>query len=58
MAFSHAKVLGKRGEQMIQRLIELGEGYADIYELCELAENMTDRITHFVSLRTEKVAGR
>ncbi|WP_026570474.1 MULTISPECIES: hypothetical protein [Sediminibacillus] len=39
---------------MIQRLIELGEGYADIYELCELAENMTDRITHFVSLRTEK----
>ncbi|SDL77547.1 DUF7147 family protein [Sediminibacillus halophilus] len=39
---------------MIQRLIELGDGYADIYELCELAKKMPERVIHFVSLRTEK----
>ncbi|WP_053219868.1 DUF7147 family protein [Virgibacillus senegalensis] len=39
---------------MIQRFVELGNGYADLYELCELAEHMPDRISHFVSLRTEK----
>ncbi|MFJ7825067.1 hypothetical protein SAMN05518871_101400 [Psychrobacillus sp. OK028] len=29
---------------MIQRFIELGEGYGDIYELCELAKVNKDRI--------------
>lgn len=29
---------------MIQRFIELGEGYGDIYELCELAKVNRDRI--------------
>lgn len=29
---------------MIQRFIELGEGYGDIYELCELARVNRDRI--------------
>ncbi|MCK1996276.1 hypothetical protein SAMN04487786_1495 [Paenisporosarcina quisquiliarum] len=29
---------------MIQRFIELGEGYGDIYELCELARVNKDRI--------------
>lgn len=31
---------------MIQRFIELGEGYGDIYELCELARVNKERLHH------------
>ncbi|MCT2538080.1 methylthioribose kinase [Aquibacillus koreensis] len=39
---------------MIQKCIELGEGYADIYELIELAKRMPERIEHFVAIHTTK----
>ncbi len=38
---------------MIQRFIELGEGYSDIYELIEIAETNADRLTRFIALKTK-----
>ncbi|WP_053366087.1 DUF7147 family protein [Bacillus sp. FJAT-27245] len=38
---------------MIQRFIELGRGYGDLYELIEIAESSSHRITHFLALHTE-----
>ncbi|WP_088104983.1 DUF7147 family protein [Halalkalibacter urbisdiaboli] len=37
---------------MIQRFIELGEGYSDIYELIEIAKSNKDRIHRFLRLDT------
>ncbi len=37
---------------MIQRFIELGEGFADIYELIELAHSSKHRVKHLLSLHT------
>ena len=37
---------------MIQRFIELGEGYSDIYELLELIKNNKDRISNLFELHT------
>lgn len=42
---------------MIQRFIELGEGYGDVFELCELARTNQARIHHafrFVSSKEDK----
>ncbi|MFJ7970635.1 methylthioribose kinase [Psychrobacillus sp. NPDC096389] len=42
---------------MIQRFIELGEGYADVFELCELTRLNKNRIHHafiFTSKKEEK----
>ncbi|MBM7701748.1 DUF7147 family protein [Metabacillus iocasae] len=39
---------------MIQRFIELGEGYSDIYELFEIAQNNAHRLSHLVMLQTIK----
>ncbi|HWO95108.1 MAG TPA: methylthioribose kinase [Bacillus sp. (in: firmicutes)] len=39
---------------MIQRFIELGEGYSDIYELFELAKSNRHRLAHLLMLRTTK----
>ncbi|WP_110112946.1 methylthioribose kinase [Bacillus sp. CGMCC 1.16541] len=39
---------------MIQRFIELGEGYSDIYELFEIAKNNEHRLSHLLMLRTIK----
>ncbi|MBM7659483.1 hypothetical protein JOC85_000250 [Bacillus mesophilus] len=39
---------------MIQRFIELGEGYSDIYELLEIATSNQHRIKHLVALHTTK----
>lgn len=39
---------------MIQKFIELGEGYADIYELIEMGERMPDRIQHAIAFYCEK----
>ncbi|RWZ60716.1 methylthioribose kinase [Halobacillus fulvus] len=39
---------------MIQKFIELGEGYADIYELLELGDRMPDRIQHAIAFYSEK----
>ncbi|UOQ93063.1 methylthioribose kinase [Halobacillus shinanisalinarum] len=39
---------------MIQKFIELGEGYADIYELIELGRQMPDRIQHAIAFYSEK----
>jgi hypothetical protein len=38
---------------MIQRFIELGEGYSDIYELIELAKVNQHRLHHMMALHTE-----
>jgi hypothetical protein len=38
---------------MIQRFIELGEGYSDIYELLELAKSNHHRLNHMMALHTE-----
>jgi hypothetical protein len=37
---------------MIQRFIELGEGYSDIYELLELAKANQHRLLHLMALHT------
>ncbi|AZB42815.1 methylthioribose kinase [Bacillus sp. FJAT-42376] len=37
---------------MIQRFIELGEGYSDLYELLELIRYQNDRISSFLALNT------
>ncbi|TYR82613.1 methylthioribose kinase [Priestia megaterium] len=37
---------------MIQRFIELGQGYSDIYELFEIAKNNKSRLVHLIMLRT------
>ncbi|MFC3882697.1 methylthioribose kinase [Bacillus songklensis] len=39
---------------MIQRFIELGEGYSDIYELFELAKSNQHRLAHLMMLQTTK----
>ncbi|MFP3884254.1 methylthioribose kinase [Priestia filamentosa] len=39
---------------MIQRFIELGEGYSDLYELLEIARNQSHRVRHLMILNTEK----
>ncbi|MFS0782423.1 methylthioribose kinase [Bacillus sp. 1P06AnD] len=38
---------------MIQRFIELGEGYSDLYELIELGRASKDRVRFLLSLQTE-----
>jgi hypothetical protein len=47
----------KGGTKVIQRFIELGEGYADIYELIEIARANRHRIAHMMVLQT-KVNGK
>ncbi|WP_064093822.1 DUF7147 family protein [Rossellomorea aquimaris] len=37
---------------MIQRFIELGEGYSDIYELMELARANKERLQHMMAFHT------
>ena len=37
---------------MIQRFIELGEGYSDIYELVELAKANQHRLLHMMAFHT------
>ncbi|WP_050181546.1 DUF7147 family protein [Domibacillus robiginosus] len=37
---------------MIQRFIELGEGYSDLYELLDIADRAASRIAHFVALHS------
>lgn len=39
---------------MIQRFIELGEGYSDIYELLEIVKSNKHRLAHLIMLRTVK----
>ncbi len=39
---------------MIQRFIELGEGYSDIYELVELARTNSHRVHRLLVLKTIK----
>ncbi|MGD6816297.1 DUF7147 family protein [Metabacillus sp. 84] len=38
---------------MIQRFIELGEGYSDLYELLEIIKHQEERIISFILLHTE-----
>jgi hypothetical protein len=38
---------------LIQRFIELGEGYSDLYELIELATANKHRIQHMMALHTK-----
>ena len=42
---------------MIQRFIELGEGYSDLYELIQLAKANQQRLSHMMALHTE-IEGR
>jgi hypothetical protein len=37
---------------LIQRFIELGEGYSDIYELIEIAKANSHRLSHMMALHT------
>ncbi|MEI5906051.1 methylthioribose kinase [Bacillus spongiae] len=37
---------------MIQRFIELGEGYSDLYELIELTNASQHRVEHLIALHT------
>ncbi|WP_369902914.1 methylthioribose kinase [Bacillus manliponensis] len=39
---------------MIQRFIELGEGYSDLYELVEIAKANKHRVTHMLQFNTVK----
>ncbi|MCP3761887.1 methylthioribose kinase [Domibacillus sp. A3M-37] len=39
---------------MIQRFIELGEGYSDLYELIDIAERSNERIAHFIALHSNE----
>jgi hypothetical protein len=39
---------------MIQRFIQLGEGYSDIYELFEIARNNKHRLAHLFAFHTKK----
>ncbi|MDM5189639.1 methylthioribose kinase [Bacillus sp. DX4.1] len=39
---------------MIQRFIELGEGYSDLYELLEIAKANKDRVSHMLQFQTTK----
>ncbi|MFB6466520.1 methylthioribose kinase [Cytobacillus sp. Hz8] len=39
---------------MIQRFIELGEGYSDLYELLEIAKANQHRLQHFMAFHTNK----
>ena len=43
---------------MIQRFIELGEGYGDFYELLELAQSNQHRLAQLVILDTTKNSQR
>ncbi|OEH93930.1 DUF7147 family protein [Bacillus solimangrovi] len=38
---------------MIQRFIELGEGYSDLYELIEIAQNNQHRLVHMMAFYTK-----
>jgi len=38
---------------LIQRFIELGEGYSDVYELVELAKANQHRLQHMIALHTK-----
>ncbi|WP_110929310.1 DUF7147 family protein [Bacillus massiliglaciei] len=38
---------------MIQRFIELGEGYSDIYELLEIGRNNRHRVARLMAFHTE-----
>lgn len=40
---------------MIQRFIELGEGYSDLYELIDIAERSNERIAHFIALHSDEI---
>jgi hypothetical protein len=42
------------GINMIQRFIELGEGYSDIYELIEIATANQHRLSRMMAYHTEK----
>jgi hypothetical protein len=37
---------------MIQRFIELGEGYSDLYELIEIAKSNQHRLSHIMAFHT------
>jgi hypothetical protein len=39
---------------MIQRFIELGEGYSDLYELFEIMETNRERVSQLLCLRVKK----
>lgn len=40
---------------MIQRFIELGQGYSDIYELFEIATSNQHRLSSLIAMHTEQV---
>lgn len=40
--------------RLIQRFIELGEGYSDLYELIELAKANRHRLVHLMAIHTKK----
>jgi len=43
----------KGGKRLIQRFIELGEGYSDLYELLEIAKANRHRLAHLMALNSK-----
>lgn len=43
----------KGGLILIQRMIEIGEGYSDLYELFEIAKSQKDRVKFLLKLTSE-----
>lgn len=39
---------------MIQRMIEIGEGYSDLYELFEIAQSQKERVKFLLKLTSDK----
>ncbi|MFL0363081.1 methylthioribose kinase [Pseudobacillus sp. 179-B 2D1 NHS] len=39
---------------MVQRFIELGEGYSDVYELLEIVRNNHHRLTHMIAFHSSE----
>lgn len=39
---------------MLQRFIEIGDGYSDLYELMEIAKTNSNRVESLISLETKK----
>lgn len=50
------KYVGRNAEgeiKLIQRFIELGEGYSDLYELIEIARSNQHRLMHLMAIHTK-----
>jgi hypothetical protein len=47
-----SKILHIGGKKMIQKFIELGQGYSDVYELLEIAKNNQHRLSQMMAFHS------